>query len=382
MTPTRPWTSRPPADGATWADLWPRMAGLERPAADAPALDDHVLLLEQAGVLGALVPDELGGYGLDAPAGLAVIEDLAYLNGSLGWLAFVGMTGGMFSVELPADGARAIWEHSHPLIAYAGASNGVLTKDDDGDYRLSGSWHMASGVTNAAWVALGCKVDDGQPSATAVALVPATSCHVGPLWSPIGLPGTGTAPVSVESAVVRGDHVTFDLRDDDANRFRRRYRVLVPSAIAAVGVGIAMGCLDATAEHLAQEPRPEVGSRRADSDRVQHELGVHYANVLAARSLLHDATAEVWQLAHNGKDYGLELAARQRLAASHAANVAADAAEAMSRLAGVSAVTIGTSTSARWLEARTVLANVSVRDLYYRVYGGVAADGAIPRSWP
>src|SRR5690606_8428604 len=109
-------------------------------------------------------------------------------------------------------------------------------------------------------------------------------CRVGPPWSPIGLPGTGTAPVSVESAAVRGDHVTFDLRDDDANRRRRRYRVLVPSAIAAVGVGIALGSLDATAERLAQEPSPESGNRHADSERVQHELGLHYANLLAARS--------------------------------------------------------------------------------------------------
>jgi hypothetical protein len=54
----------------------------------------------------------------------------------------------------------------------------------------------------------------------------------------------------------------------------------------------------------------------------------------------------------------------------------------MSRLAGVAAVTSGTRDSARWLEARTVLANITVRDLYYKVYGGVAADGTIPRAWP
>jgi len=38
--------------------------------------------------------------------------------------------------------------------------------------------------------------------------------------------------------------------------------------------------------------------------------------------------------------------------------------------------------SSRWLDARTVLANITVRDLYYRVYGGVAAGGHIPTSWP
>ena len=382
MIRARPWTPCPPAKGTTWAEIWPKLAGLERPTTDAPKLDDYVALLREAGVLGALVPGELGGYETDAPTGVSVIEDLAYLSGPLGWLAFVGMTGGMFSAELPASGAQDIWGHSHPLIAYAGAGNGLLTGTGNGSFRLSGSWPMASGVTHAPWVALGCKVDSGKPAATAVALIPGSACRVGPPWCPVGLPGTGTAPVSVDAAVVPREHVSFDKRDDEANRIRRRFRVLVPSAIAAVGIGIALGCLDGTAERLAREPETEAGTRRADSDLIQHELGYHYAQVLAARSLLHDTTAEVWQRAQHGEDYGLELAARQRLAASHAAHTASAAAEAMSRLAGVAAVTSGTRDPARWLEARTVLANITVRDLYYSVYGGVAADGTIPRAWP
>ena len=382
MIRARPWTPRPPAKGTTWAAVWPRLAALEQPTPDVPKLDDCVALLRQAGVLGALVPGEFGGYETDVPTGVSVIEDLAHLSGPLGWLGFVGMTGGMFSAELPPSGARTIWGHSHPLIAYAGASNGLLAETGHGEFSLSGSWPMASGVTHAPWVALGCKVDTGQPAATAVALIPSSACRIGPPWNPVGLPGTGPAPVSVDAAVVPSDRVSCDKRDDTANRIRRRFRVLVPSAIAAVAIGIALGCLDGTAELLARESESDAGARRADSDLVQHELGYHYAQVLAARSLLHETTAEIWQRAQHGDDYGLELAARQRLAASHAAHTASTAAEAMSRLAGVAAVSIGTRDSARWLEARTVLANVTVRGLYYSVYGGVAAEGTIPRAWP
>lgn len=382
MIRARPWTPCPPAKGVAWTDVWPRLREIGLPAGDASKVDESVALLRQAGVLGALVPGDFGGYETDVPTGISVIEDLAYLSGPLGWLAFVGMTGGMFCVELPASGARTIWEHPHPLIAYAGAGNGLLTETRHGNFSLSGSWPMASGVTHAPWVALGCKVDSGQPAATAVALIPSSACRIGPLWNPVGLPGTGTAPVSAEDAAVPRDRVSFDKRDDTANRIRRRFRVLVPSAIAAVAIGIALGCLDGIAEHLAQEPETDASVRRADSDRVQHELGYHYAHVLAARSLLHETTAEIWQRVQRGDDYGLELAARQRLAASHAAQIASTAAEATSRLSGVAAVSSDTAASARWLDARTVLANITVRDLYYSVYGGVAADGAIPRAWP
>jgi hypothetical protein len=173
MIRARPWTPCPPAKEATWADIWPKLAGLERPTADAPKLDEYVALLREAGVLGALVPGEFGGYEMDVPTGVSVIEDLAYLSGPLGWLTFVGMTGGMFSAELPASGAQDIWGHSHPLIAYAGAGNGLLTETGNGGFRLSGSWPMASGTLG------GTRMHSRQWPA---------HCHGGRPHSPFGMP--------------------------------------------------------------------------------------------------------------------------------------------------------------------------------------------------
>ncbi|MGH3943116.1 MAG: hypothetical protein ACRDTG_31740 [Pseudonocardiaceae bacterium] len=382
MIRARPWSSRPPGQ-SNWDTLWPKLVKAAQSTSNPErgAIDDHQYdLLRQTGIFRALIPHEYKGHAVDPLAALTLIEDLASVSGTLGWLAFTGTIGGMFSVELPDVGVGEVYSDPDELIAYAGGIHGELSRRG-GVFTVSGYWHMVSGVSRAPWVAVGCTVVNAEPSATAVVLIPRAACEIGPYWSPVGLPGTGTAPLTVRDVAVPAHRVAYDVRSDSVNRRRRLFRVLVPSAIAAVSVGIGLASLDAAAEHLAHE-QPGTGARRADSELIQDVLGRHYAQMLAARSLLHEVTSEVWQRAANGDDLGLELGARHRLAATHAAHAAAAAAETITRLAGVAAVTNGHLASVRWLDARTILANITVRDLYYRVYGGVTAEGDIPRSWP
>ncbi|MFC8532452.1 hypothetical protein ACFUJY_00610 [Streptomyces sp. NPDC057249] len=372
MTRARPWSSTFSATDSVWSEIWPQLIAAGEFGSGSAIFEEQLNLLEKAGVFTALVPEEYGGFEMEGPAALAVIEDLAYINGTLGWTACVGVAGGLFSFELPPAGAHEIWSGSHPLISYAGANSGTLTPSGDG-FILSGSWDMASGVTHATWVALGCTVEGGHPAATAVALVHRSECQLGSPWVPVGLAGASTAPVSIDAVPVPRQRITFDVTDDQSSHTRRRYRFLIPRAMGAVSLGIGFACLDSLASRHV----------RPDAEQMKHQLlGHSYAQLLAARSFLHEATADVWRRASHGQASELEPNARQRLAATHAAHVANQVADAASRMGGMAAITQGTSTSERWLEARTITANITVGDLYYRVYGGVAADGRAPLSWP
>jgi len=226
-----------------------------------------------------------------------------------GWIEVI--TGGMFSVELPESGAREIYADPHCLIAYAGGINGTLTPNGD-TATVSGSWPMATGLSHAAWVAVGCHVTGGEPAATAVALLPPTAVEMGAFWQSVGLVNTGTGPLTVANAVVPADRIAYDIRDDPANRQRRRFRMLVPSAIAAVAIGIGMAALEATAQHLAGEPAVGTSPRRADRELVQDLLGRHYAQILAGRSLLYEVTAQAWARLHITADQHIPVRARGR----------------------------------------------------------------------
>jgi alkylation response protein AidB-like acyl-CoA dehydrogenase len=378
-TPTLPWTGRIQARGEA-LPYWLELAKLADEPPKGHAIDQRIFeQLQKLGTFRTVIPQDLGGDEAGPLEAVRLVEEFASLSGTIGWLSFVGVTGGMFSVELPPDGAGEVYADPNVLVAYAGGINGLLTPRGD-DYSMSGSWPLASGLSHASWIAVGCRVAD--EDVTAVALLPAADCHTSLNWSPVGLSGTGTGRLEVSDVLVPSARIAHDTRTDSNHRRRRRYRVLIPSAMASVAVGISGAAVDHAARAIAQEPDRPPATRRRDSHQVQDLLGRSYARLLASRSLLHEVTAEAWEKASSGDELGLELGARHRLAATHAAHVAAEVTADVAGLLGVRAVTEGDPATRRWLDARMVSANITVRDLYYRVYGGVATGGEIPKSWP
>jgi alkylation response protein AidB-like acyl-CoA dehydrogenase len=360
---------------------WYRAALLEadEAAAGGHAINDRCFaLLRDLGVFRTLLPRELGGAEKEPLAAMALIEDLAALSGTLGWVSFVGVTGGMFAAELTPEAAREIYADPDALVAYAGAPAGALTRLDGG-YRLTGRWEPVSGLSHATWVAVGCRIL-GEPGGPAVGIVPRRAGTVRFGWDPVGLSGTGTGALALDEVALPARRM---LRAGARlDRRSTRYRTLVPSLMASVSLGLGRAALQETAAWLAAEPPGPDGRRRADSDQIQELLGRAYAEVRSARAFLLEVTAETWRRVCLGEDLGLEHGALHRLAASHAATVAAEVSSAVAALAGTRAVTRSHTQCRRWLDARTVTANVTVRSLYYQVYGGVAAGGAIPESWP
>ena len=365
-----------------WAVHWPALRALAGEVPLTAAVDDRCYqLLHDMQVFRTLVPGNLKGAQADPLDAMATIEALAALSGTIGWISLVGVTGGIFAAELELPTAMEIYADPDVIVAYAGAPNGTLTPEN-GQFVLSGQWDLASGLSHAAWIAVGCRIGGASGGGTAVAIVPAGDCTTSLSWEPIGLSGTGTGSLSISRASVPSEHVIVDQACDAEDRKRRRYRQLIPSMIASVSLGVGTGALNEIAEHLSAQPAQSSGPRRADSEHVQHLLGRAHADLRGARALLHDVTAETWHRACLGQDLGLEHGALHRLAATHATTIAAETSAAVAMLAGTRAVTVSDQLCRRWADARTITANITVRDIYYRVYGGVLAGGQIPSSWP
>ena len=365
-----------------WAVHWPSLRALAGEVPLTAAVDDRCYqLLHDMQVFRTLVPGNLKGAQADPLDAMATIEALAALSGTIGWISLVGVIGGIFAAELELPAAMEIYADPDVIVAYAGAPNGTLTPEN-GQFVLSGQWDLASGLSHAAWIAVGCRIGSASGGGTAVAIVPADDCTTSLSWEPIGLSGTGTGSLSISRACVPSEHVIVDQARDAEDRKRRRYRQLIPSMIASVSLGVGTGALNEIAEHLSAQPAQSSGPRRADSEHVQHLLGRAHADLRGARALLHEVTAETWHRACLGQDLGLEHGALHRLAATHATTIAAETSATVAMLAGTRAVTVSDQLCRRWADARTITANITVRDIYYRVYGGVLAGGQIPSSWP
>jgi alkylation response protein AidB-like acyl-CoA dehydrogenase len=377
-----PVAGHAPTSHPAWELHWPALRALAREAPRTAAIDDRCYqLLCDMQVFRTLLLGNLEGAEADPLDAMASIEALAALSGTIGWVSLVGMTGAIFAAELELAAAMEIYADPDVIVAYAGAPNGTLTPGD-GRFILSGQWNLASALSHAAWVAVGCRIGGEPDGSTAVAIAPARDCATSLSWEPIGLSGTGTGTVSIDRVFVPPEHVIAGEPDGAEGRRSRRYRQLIPSMIASVSLGIGAAALNEMAEHLSVEPAQSSGLRRADSEHVQHLLGRAHAELCSARALLREVTAETWRRACTGQDPGLEHGALQRLAATHATTVAAETSATVATLAGTRAVTVSDQLCRRWADARTITANITVRDLYYRVYGGVITGGQIPGSWP
>jgi alkylation response protein AidB-like acyl-CoA dehydrogenase len=357
-------------------DLSTLVTAVERLRTGQEFDDDCFKALQSVGVLRMLIPEDLGGVAAEPVHAMELIEDISAVGGSVGWISFAGVTGGIFATELPSAGAQEVYADPDILVAYAGFAGGVAIRHARG-FELSGHWPMASGLSHASWLALGCRSEDR----TAVAMVPRGACSVMYGWDPVGLTGTATGSVKVDSVLVPPDLMVWDGHNLEQRR-KMRYRMMIPSLMASVSLGLARATLEEVALGFAEAPTRPGTVRSADSEQVQHVLGRAHAEVCGARAFLREVTESSWRRLSLGEDLGLERGALLRLAATHAATVAAEATSAVAKLAGIRGVTTSQAITRRWLDARMVTANVTVRDLYYRVYGGVVVGGDIPDSWP
>lgn len=62
--------------------------------------------MADAGLFRLWLPEELGGYNVDPPIALKVIEAMARIDGSAGWCMGPGNVSGLFAAYLPE---RAAW---------------------------------------------------------------------------------------------------------------------------------------------------------------------------------------------------------------------------------------------------------------------------------
>src|SRR5215472_13799073 len=121
--------------------------------------------LYDTGVFKAMLPREVGGLEAEPVEWLRMIEELARVNASVGWMAFIQSGVGLtfldperFERFRKRGGGRLI------LAMNLGRMAGKAVKAEGG-YRISGRWPFASGSPFATWLG-GLSVvsgEDGSP---------------------------------------------------------------------------------------------------------------------------------------------------------------------------------------------------------------------------
>src|SRR5262249_14926795 len=117
---------------------------------------DLLEALQSLGVFRMFVPRSRGGLELDLPTGLGIIEQLARIDGAVGWTAMIGAGSHIFTALLPHETYDQLYR-AGPDVMPAGSIEPAGTAEQiEGGWRVNGRWPFASGCVYADWLAGFC----------------------------------------------------------------------------------------------------------------------------------------------------------------------------------------------------------------------------------
>jgi indole-3-acetate monooxygenase len=301
--------------------------------------------LMEAGVFRMGVPRVYGGGEFDPMSQVRVVEELSRLDGSVGWLSMIGTAGSFLAAFLAPPVAQRLFGDTYSVTA------GQLRPPQradlvDGGYRVSGTWHFASGCQHATTLVCGCVVHEqghprllahGRPE-TRVMLVPAAAATISDVWHTTGMRGTGSNDFTVDNVFVP---FAESPNMADPPQCPGPLYVFPPLFLvthAGVPLGIARSALDFMEELSAhKEMLPSRRLLREDT-QVQETVAWAEASLEAARSYVYRTLEDLWETLCRGDQPSPRQRAHYRLMMTYAHQAAKQVVSTLYDTAATSAI--------------------------------------------
>ncbi len=171
------------------------------------------------------IPKEQGGLAMNLPAALRLQEQLAYIDGSLGWTVTLCSGANFFAGFMDQKKTGKMFHAKNVCLGGSGAATGVATQTKDG-YVVSGRWKYATGAAHLTHFTANCVIEkngktvllnDGTPMIRSF-YFKRSEVTIDNDWQAMGLKATSSCSFSVKKLKVKADrsfvidhaHVTLD----------------------------------------------------------------------------------------------------------------------------------------------------------------------------
>ena len=345
---------------------------------------DLVDQMRDAGLFRIMQPRRYGGFEYGYDVFVEAVAAIGSGDGSTGWAYSLGAVHQWLIACFPLQAQHDVWSENRDAIAAGSyAPVGKAVPEADG-YRLTGRWSFASGCDNAQWGILGGFIPLADGVKPGFFLVPRADFHIHDDWNPMGLAGTGSKTIVVDSALVPihravtfGDLLTGDApgaRDNANPLYRQPMLAVVPHCLVAPALGMARGALKAFVEQASgRSTRGAVAganSRMAEFVTVQMRVAEAAASVDAAQLMIHRDLRETRDLAERGQPVDINLRMRNRLTHSFATRLLIQAVDAVFLAAGGSALGLQHPVQRFWRDIHAVGSHISLNwDAVSAMYG-------------
>lgn len=312
--------------------LAPLLAGKAEENEAAGRLSDaSVAALREAGFFSMMVPEHLGGLALNPVQALSAVETLCNIDAATGWVVMAAnVATASAAAFLPNAGYEAVFSHSRPIIAGAGAPMGRAAVEGDG-FKLTGKWTYGSGCLHCDYIHAGAVIyENGAPRLVPGTKVPEVRIFVVPVnqakllgnWDVLGLRATGSIDYSITDVFVPAEF-THSTSDTVGKRGGDSYRIGVVGFSSLGHTGFALGhgrrVLDELAA-LVHSPsgRPTTLSDLGGSDSFKQEYAAAEGKLRAARALSYDVWGDILKTISKSEPVSLRQITWARVALNHA----------------------------------------------------------------
>jgi alkylation response protein AidB-like acyl-CoA dehydrogenase len=303
---------------------------------------DFIERLKAIGIYRSATPIQFGGDSLPPAEFLRTIEQIAVADGSTAWVASFGCQS-IYLGPVPLETQAELYADG-PDLVFAGAlfpiQEAVPTASG---FVVSGRWKFGSGSKGADVICVGIPGDDSTSGKPRGALLRPRDVQIVEEWDVIGMKGTGSFDLVVDSVEVPREwtFIRGGVSMIDEPLYRYPAITYAAQSLSVVAAGVARAALD-----FAEE----VGSGRASitgapklADRAYYRAGVGEleAALRSARGYFYDAAEEAWDSLARGGEVSDEQNAHLRLSAAHLSRVAADVVHKVVALSGTAAIYTG-----------------------------------------
>lgn len=319
----------------------------DRAESERRLTDEALALLREAGLLRTLVPSRVGGDEADLSTMVDAVRRIGVADSAASWVLMVLVAHDWMMGSFSEEAQDAVYAHG-PDTAIPGslAPTGQAIATEDG-WIVSGRWPFASGADHGDWYLLGTveAVEEGRPRLIHI-MVPRADIRIDDTWRPIGLRGTGSSDVVLDSVFIPMAH-TIDsgellgVRGEWSTRHPTNlYRTpILPGLgvhVAASAIGIARGGLIDAADRFGVQLDACLGSAKADRPGLHMRLAESTAELRSAELLIDDTVSLLAQAAA-GNDTR-ELRAHAKYQASYSIELARRSLDRVVTAAGARAV--------------------------------------------
>jgi indole-3-acetate monooxygenase len=283
--------------------------------------------LMEAGVFRMGTPRIYGGGELDPMSQVRIVEELARIEGAVGWLAMISSAGSFIPAFLERPAAQRLFGSVESVLA--GQVRPPQRADlVEGGYRLHATLHFGSGSEHASVVASGCNIYEngelrrhGRNPEFRVLLVPASKASIVDVWDTTGMRGTGSNDIVVDNVFVPFSDSATMMEDPVTRSPLYSFPPLYLASHAGVPLGIARNALDFVEALVGQKKAIPSGVPMREDPTIQETIASCEAQLGAARSYVYATLEDLWATLCQGErpSPGQRAAYRMMMTHSHQA---------------------------------------------------------------